>query len=284
MPLFHVHGLVAGLLAPLSAGGSVVVPSRFSSSEFWTDFVACRANWYTAVPTIHRILLQVPQPDPMPTIRFIRSCSAHLSSKTLQEMESTFRAPVLEAYGMTEAAHQVCSNPLPPGKRLMGSVGIEQGVSVKILNDNGDEVPHEQEGEICVKGENVTQGYVNNPLANRSAFTADGYFRTGDLGKKSSDGYLSITGRIKELINKGGEKISPAELDSALMNHADIAEVVTFAIPDPGHYGEDIGVAVVPKEKQQISEESIKQWMIEQVVKFKVPKKVCVKPEVVAVS
>ena len=273
MPLFHVHGLLAGFLAPLSSGGSVVVPLKFSASEFWRDFIQHRANWYTAVPTIHQILLKSPLPSPIPKIRFIRSCSSPLSPKTFHELEKTLGAPVLEAYAMTEAAHQMTSNPLPPGKRQPGSVGIGQGVDVRILDDAGNELPTGKEGEICIKGENVTKGYLNNPSANASSYTANGFFRTGDQGKKDADGYIFITGRIKELINKGGEKISPIELDNVVAHHPAIAEAVSFALADE-HYGQDVGLAVVLKPGAKLSADELKKWMSEKVAKFKVAKKV----------
>ena len=273
MPLFHVHGLLAGFLAPLSSGGSVVVPLKFSASEFWRDFIQHRANWYTAVPTIHQILLKSPLPSPIPKIRFIRSCSSPLSPKTFHELEKTLGAPVLEAYAMTEAAHQMTSNPLPPGKRQPGSVGIGQGVDVRILDDAGNELPTGKEGEICIKGENVTKGYLNNPSANASSYTANGFFRTGDQGKKDADGYIFITGRIKELINKGGEKISPIELDNVVAHHPAIAEAVSFALADE-HYGQDVGLAVVLKPGAKLTADELKKWMSEKVAKFKVAKKV----------
>lgn len=273
MPLFHVHGLLAAFLAPLHAGSSAIVPPKFSASEFWPEFIEYKANWYTAVPTIHQILLKNPLPKPVPKIRFIRSCSSPLSPQTFHDLEKALGAPVLEAYAMTEAAHQMTSNPLPPGERRPGSVGIGQGVEVKILDQDGKEVPRGTEGEVCVRGENVTKGYLNNPSANASSFTKDGFFRTGDQGKQDADGYVTITGRIKELINKGGEKISPIEIDNTLAQHPAIAEVVSFAIPDPGHYGEDIGVAVVAKDAS-LTEDSLKAWAATKVAKFKVPKKV----------
>jgi len=273
MPLFHVHGLLAGFLAPLSTGGSVVVPLKFSASEFWDDFITHNANWYTAVPTIHQILLKSPKPNPIPNIRFIRSCSSPLSPKVFHDIEKAFNAPVLEAYAMTEAAHQMTSNPLPPAKRIPGSVGIGQGVEIRILDGAGKEVPRGGEAEICIKGPNVTPGYINNPAANESSFTADGFFRTGDQGKMDDDGYVYITGRIKELINKGGEKISPIELDNVLAQHPSVGEAVSFAMADE-HYGQDIGVAVVVKEGKTLSAEDLTGWMAEKVAKFKVPKKV----------
>ncbi|KAI9798315.1 MAG: hypothetical protein M1833_004887 [Piccolia ochrophora] len=273
MPLFHVHGLLAGFLAPLRSGGSVVIPPRFSASDFWHDFTTYKANWYTAVPTIHQILLKNPPPDPKPKIRFIRSCSSPLSPSVFHQLEKTFDAPVLEAYAMTEAAHQMTSNVLPPGKRLPGSVGIGQGVEVRILDQDGKEVSQGSEAEICIRGENVTKGYLNNPEANKTSFTADGFFRTGDQGKTDEDGYVIITGRIKELINKGGEKISPIELDNVLAQHPAIAEAVSFAIADE-MYGQDVGLAVVLKQGKQLGEDELRKWVTEKVAKFKVPKKI----------
>lgn len=273
MPLFHVHGLLAGFLAPLASGGSVVVPPKFSASEFWVDFIEHKANWYTAVPTIHQILLKNPLPAPMPNIRFIRSCSSPLSPKTFHELEKALNAPVLEAYAMTEAAHQMTSNPLPPGKRQPGSVGIGQGVEVKILDDSGNEVAQGKEAEICIRGENVTKGYLNNPAANASSFTKDGFFRTGDQGKKDPDGYIIITGRIKELINKGGEKISPIELDNVIAQIPAVSEAVSFALEDE-IYGQDVGVAVVVKAGEKLNAEELKIWLADRVAKFKLPKEV----------
>jgi acyl-CoA synthetase (AMP-forming)/AMP-acid ligase II len=275
MPLFHVHGLLAGFLAPLASAGSVVVPGAFSATTFWPQFVEHKANWYTAVPTIHQILLKKPDlwPNPKPNIRFIRSCSSPLSPKVFHELEAAFGAPVLEAYAMTEAAHQMTSNPLPPLARKPGSVGLGQGVEVKILDQSGTPVPPGTEAEICIRGPNVTRGYLNNDKANAESYTADGFFRTGDQGKLDADGYVIITGRIKELINKGGEKISPIELDNTLGQHPAVAEAVSFAMED-AHYGQDVGVALVLKEGQKVSEEEVKAWMRERVAKFKVPKSV----------
>ncbi|KAK2033326.1 AMP-binding enzyme [Colletotrichum zoysiae] len=273
MPLFHVHGLLCGLLAPLACGGSMVVPSKFSATEFWGDFIAHKANWYTAVPTIHQILLKNPTPNPLPYIRFIRSCSSPLSPTVFQQLEEAYKAPVLEAYAMTEAAHQMTSNPLPPAKRKPGTVGLGQGVDVRILDDAGNELAQGQEGEICIRGENVTKGYLNNESANASSYTKSGFFRTGDQGKKDEDGYIVITGRIKELINKGGEKISPIELDNVLTRHPAVSEAVSFAIPDD-MYGQDIGVAVVLKPGQQLKADELKKWVLEKLAKFKVPKKI----------
>lgn len=273
MPLFHVHGLLAGFLAPLYSGGSVIVPLKFSATEFWDDFITHKANWYTAVPTIHQILLKNPPPATKPNIRFIRSCSSPLSPTTFHQLEEAYNAPVLEAYAMTEAAHQMTSNPLPPAQRVPGSVGVGQGVEVAILDAQGAGVPQGSEGEICIRGSNVTHGYLNNPSANASSFTKDGFFRTGDQGRKDAQGYIFITGRIKELINKGGEKISPIELDNVLARHPAVGEAVSFAVPDE-LYGEDIGVAVVLKSGQHATVQELKDWVADKLAKFKIPKSV----------
>lgn len=275
MPLFHVHGLLAGFLAPLASSGSVIVPGSFSASTFWKHFVEHKANWYTAVPTIHQILLKNSNlwPSPLPNIRFVRSCSSPLAPKVFHDLEAAFGAPVLEAYAMTEAAHQMTSNPLPPHKRKPGSVGVGQGVELKILDSEGREVAQGKEAEICIRGPNVTRGYINNEKANKESFTADGFFRTGDQGKLDEDGYVIITGRIKELINKGGEKISPIELDNTLALHPAVAEAVSFAIDDE-MYGQEVAVAVVLKEGKDASEDDLKAYMRERVAKFKVPKRV----------
>ncbi|KAI8993288.1 hypothetical protein BDB01DRAFT_318834 [Pilobolus umbonatus] len=274
MPLFHVHGLVCGLLATLLSGGAVVIPTKFSASHFWGDFEDNNCNWYTAVPTIHQILLRKP-PAKTPHLRFIRSCSSSLAPSTLHELEKRFGAPVLEAYAMTEAAHQMTSNPLPShGEHKPGSVGLGQGVEVVILDEDGNPT---EVGEVCIRGKNVTKGYLNNLEATASAFTKDGYFRTGDQGKKDEDGYLILTGRIKELINRGGEKISPIELDSVLLSHPKVAEAVCFGVPDE-MYGQDVHATVVLKhgvnDDPKELENDIQSYCRTKVAKFKVPKRI----------
>ncbi|KAG9293205.1 hypothetical protein G9A89_010542 [Geosiphon pyriformis] len=271
MPLFHVHGLMCGLLASLLAGGMIVIPSKFSASTFWKDFIDYGCSWYTAVPTIHQILLQHPLPQTgVPKIRFIRSCSSSLAPVTLHQLEEKFKAPVLEAYAMTEAAHQMTSNPLPPLPHKPGSVGIGQGVQVTILDQHGNSA---EEGEVCIKGPNVTRGYINNPTANKSSFTKDGWFRTGDQGKFDADGYLFLTGRIKELINRGGEKISPLEIDGVLLSHPSLSEAVSFAVPDE-MYGQEVHAAVVLKHGRSITENELKKFCETKLTKFKIPKRI----------
>lgn len=280
LPLFHVHGLVAGLLSSLISGASVVLPAvgRFSASTFWTDMRTYGATWYTAVPTIHQILLErhaTKPEDQYPELRFIRSCSASLAPIVLERLESAFGAPVLEAYAMTEASHQMTSNPLPhSGGRKAGSVGKATGIELTILDENGVPQPQGRTGEVCIRGANVTKGYQNNPEANESAFQF-GWFHTGDLGYLDEEGYLFLKGRIKELINRGGEKISPFEVDAVLLSHPAVAQAVAFAVPDE-KYGEEVNAAVVPVEGVSVMEEDVISTCKKNLAAFKVPKRVFV--------
>lgn len=280
LPLFHVHGLVAGLLSSLISGASVVLPAagRFSASTFWTDMRTHGATWYTAVPTIHQILLErhaTKPEDQYPELRFIRSCSASLAPIVLERLESAFGAPVLEAYAMTEASHQMTSNPLPhSGGRKAGSVGKATGIELTILDENGVPQPQGRTGEVCIRGANVTKGYQNNPEANESAFQF-GWFHTGDLGYLDEEGYLFLKGRIKELINRGGEKISPFEVDAVLLSHPAVAQAVAFAVPDE-KYGEEVNAAVVPVEGVSLMEEDVISTCKKNLAAFKVPKRVFV--------
>ncbi|KAH6828117.1 AMP-dependent synthetase and ligase family protein [Perilla frutescens var. hirtella] len=278
LPLFHVHGLLAGLLSSLGAGASVALPSagRFSASTFWSDMKNSNATWYTAVPTIHQIILErhLSSPEPgYPKLRFIRSCSASLAPAIMNRLEEAFGAPVLEAYAMTEAAHLMTSNPLPEdGPHKAGSVGKPVGQELTILDEKGVEQGPNAAGEVCIRGPNVTKGYKSNPEANKSAF-AFGWFHTGDLGFLDSDGYLHLVGRIKELINRGGEKISPIEVDAILLSHPDVAQAVAFGVPDD-KYGEEINCAVIPREGSNLDEAEVSRFCKENMAAFKVPKKV----------
>ncbi|KAG6636819.1 probable CoA ligase CCL9 [Carya illinoinensis] len=278
LPLFHVHGLIAGLLSSLSAGAAVTLPSagRFSASTFWSDMLSYGATWYTAVPTIHQIIIDrhFSKPEPAyPKLRFIRSCSASLAPSVLSRLEEAFGAPVLEAYAMTEAAHLMATNPLPEdGGHKPGSVGKPVGQEMAILNENGVRQPEGVHGEVCIRGPNVTKGYKNNPEANKTAFSF-GWFHTGDIGFFDSDGYLHLVGRIKELINRGGEKISPIEIDSVLLSHPEIAQAVAFGVPDD-KYGEEINCAVIPREGSNIEEAEVLEYCQKNVAAFKAPKKV----------
>lgn len=281
MPLFHVHGLVASTLATFRSGGTVVVPPRFSASAFWPTVKTHRVTWYTAVPTIHQVLLARADEDHAPapgtsSLRFIRSCSSALAPATLTQLEARFGCPVTEAYGMTEAAHQMTSNPLPPGLRRPGSVGRGTGVHVAIMDEKGHLLPIGVPGEVVIQGPNVTRGYYNNPAANAAAFT-DGWFRTGDQGVLDADGYLTLVGRLKELINRGGEKISPREIDEALLTHPAVAEAVSFGVPD-AKYGEEVAAAVVLR--RETTEAALITHCRERLAAFKVPKQIYLVPHI----
>jgi len=273
MPLFHVHGLMCGLLSALFAGGTVVVHGKFAASRFWNDVLMFQANWYTAVPTIHQILLQrysqdYPHWNP-PKLRFIRSCSSSLAPALMEQLEIRFQAPVIEAYAMTEAAHQMTSNMLPKnGKRKPGSVG-KPNVELAILDDTGNILPAGKIGEVCIRGPNVTKGYLKNPVANKDAF-AYNWFHTGDQGYLDSEGFLFLTGRLKEIINRGGEKISPLEIDSVLLSHPAVAEAVSFGVPD-AKYGQVVGVVVTLSPKRQVSRDELMLYCSKKLAPFKVP-------------
>ena len=273
MPLFHVHGLVASVLSTFLSGGTVVVPAKFSPLSFWRFVRDSRATWYSAVPTIHQLLLTRAgenRPEGAENLRFIRSCSAALPPEMMEKIEHTFGAPVLEAYGMTEATHQMCSNPQPPAARKAGSVGPGTGVQVNIMDDAGNLLPQGQRGEVVIQGPNVVKEYENNPEANAKSFTK-GWFRTGDQGYLDQDSYLVLTGRIKELINRGGEKIAPREIDEVLLAHPSVAEAVAFGVPHKT-WGEEVEAAVVLRAPEK--EAAILAYCREKLSDFKCPKKV----------
>jgi oxalate---CoA ligase len=270
MPLFHVHGLIGAALSTLASGGAVIVPARFSAHSFWNHVREHRATWYSAVPTIHQVLLARADSDGAPAggLRFIRSCSSALAPAILARLEERFGAPVLEAYGMTEAAHQVASNPLPPLKHKPGTVGPGAAVEVATVDEAGRRLGPNIPGEVVIRGSNVMRGYRNNPEANAAAFI-DGWFRTGDTGVLDDDGYLALIGRIKELINRGGEKISPAEIDAALLGHPAVAEAAAFGVPD-AKYGEEVAAVVVLKGDADVA--GLQAYCRKRLADFKVPK------------
>jgi acyl-CoA synthetase (AMP-forming)/AMP-acid ligase II len=278
MPLFHVHGLVAAVLATLSTGGTVVLP-RFRPSAFWDDVARHGTTWYTAVPTIHSRLLtralQLPAP-PEHRLRFVRSCSAPLPSVLWQRYEETVRVPLVEAYGMTEATHQMASNPLPPGDRRPGSVGQATGIEIATVGDDWQPVPAGGEGEVVVRGASVVDSYLDNPAATAASFR-DGWFRTGDVGKLSADGYLTLVGRVKELINRGGEKVSPYEVEDVLLTHPAVAEAAAYPVPDE-KYGEQVGVVVVLSGEATPGE--LAAHCADRLAAFKRPARVTIAPEI----
>ena len=276
MPLFHIHGLIAAVLSSLAAGGSVVCTPGFNALRFfaWLDEVV--PSWYTAVPTMHQAILaragRNKEAMARNRLRFIRSSSASLPAPVMGELEEAFGAPVIESYGMTEASHQMASNPLPPRERRAGCVGLAAGPEVAIMDLGGKLLAPGETGEIVIRGDNVTKGYENDPEANASGFT-NGWFRTGDQGVMDEAGYLTLTGRLKEIINRGGEKVSPLEVDDILSSHPAVAQAIAFAMPHK-KLGEEVAAAVVLREGMSADESEIRAFAAERLADFKIPRKI----------
>ncbi|MFC8679814.1 FadD7 family fatty acid--CoA ligase [Streptomyces griseorubiginosus] len=276
MPFFHGHGLFAALLSSLASGGCVLLPERgrFSAGTFWDDMRAASATWFTAVPAIHEILLERsdrdhPGPQASP-LKFVRSCSAPLNTATQRALERTFGAPLLSAYGMTESTHQATSEPLPQrGGLRQGSVGRPTGVEVRIVDGSGRPCPAGVEGEVWVQGPTVARGYLDDGEESARTFVG-GWLRTGDLGALDADGYLSLTGRIKNLINRGGEKISPERVEDILAGCPGVAEAAVFPVPDPV-YGQRAGAVVVVREGDGAGREEILRYCRDHLAPFEVP-------------
>ena len=276
MPLFHIHGLIAGVLAPLAAGSQIYCTPGFNALKFFGWMRECRPTWYTAVPTMHQTILaraagnmNLIRANPL---RFLRSSSSSMPPQVIAELERVFQAPLIESYGMTEAAHQMASNPLPPARRIPGSVGIAAGPEIAVMDAQGQLLAPGEIGEVVIRGENVTSAYENNDRANAEAFV-HGWFRTGDQGRLDAEGYLTLTGRLKEIINRGGEKISPREVDEVLMDHPAVAQVVTFAVAHE-KLGEDVAAAVVLHQGQQLSERELRDFCAKRLADYKVPRRI----------
>ena len=289
MPLFHVHGLVACVLASLAAGAGVHCAPGFNALRFFAWMDDCAPTWYSAVPTMHQAVLaraaRNRESVARAALRFVRSSSAALPVRVLRELEETFGAPVVEAYGMTEAAHQIASNPLPPARRKPGTVGPPTGPEVAVLDEAGNRLGPGETGEIAVRGPTVTPGYERNPDANAAAF-ADGWFRTGDQGRCDPDGYLAITGRLTEIINRGGEKVSPLEVDEVLLAHPAVEQAATFAVPHV-KLGAEVAAVVVlrdgPSRGQSEGDATpagIRAFAAKRLAGFKVPRRVLVVDEI----
>lgn len=276
MPLFHIHGLIAVLSASAKVGASVCASNGFNALKFLDLAETQNITWYSGVPTMHQAILLRAQKNSDKAkklnLRFIRSSSASLPPAIFEQLNDIFQTPVIEAYGMTEATHQMASNPLPPAIQKPGLVGMPAGPEICIMNDKNEKLPQGEIGEICIKGDNVTNGYENNPEANKQSFIND-WFRTGDEGFFDEDGYLKISGRLKEIINKGGEKISPLEVDNILMDFPPIDQALCFGYKDK-MLGEDIAVAIKLKENKSCTEDDIKSYANEKLAKFKIPKKI----------
>lgn len=287
MPLFHIHGLVAAISSSLAAGASIWCAPGFDALRFFGWLDAATPTWYTAVPTMHQAILARAARNAeilgRTRLRLIRSSSASLPPQVMVQLSETFGCPVIESYGMTEAAHQMASNPLPPRAQKPGSVGIAAGPEVRVAHEAEDRLlPMDATGEVVISGLNVTPGYEANPDANRrSFFEAEGrrWFRTGDQGAFDAEGYLNLTGRLKEIINRGGEKVSPLEVDAVLMDHPAVAQVVTFALPHP-KLGEEVAAAVVLREGHAATDREIRDFAATRLADFKVPRKVVILAEI----
>jgi acyl-CoA synthetase (AMP-forming)/AMP-acid ligase II/acetyltransferase-like isoleucine patch superfamily enzyme/acyl carrier protein len=281
MPLFHIHGLMGALMSSMTAGASVVCSPGFDAERFFEWLDRYEPTWYTAVPTMHQaVLTRVAHHRDVVArrqLRLIRSSSASLPPTVMAELEAAFRTQVIESYGMTEASHQMASNPLAPKPRKPGSVGVAAGPEVAIMDAAGNLLPKGSTGEIVIRGPNVTSGYEANPTGNAAAFTR-GWFRTGDQGAFDEDGYLFLTGRLKEMINRGGEKIAPREIDDVLLQHPDVAQALSFALPHPT-LGEDVGAVVVVR-RQSTTPAEIREFAAEKLAAFKVPAQVLIVDEI----
>jgi oxalate---CoA ligase len=278
MPLFHIHGIVGAVLSSLTAGATVHCTNGFQSPLFLDWLERSEATWYTAVPTMHQAILARARDAgtcrPRSRLRFVRSSSAALPLHVADGLEGVFGVPVVDSYGMTEAAHQIASNPLPPAPRKRGSVGFPAGPDVAVLDESGHPVDIDLHGEIAIRGPSVIGGYDRNPAANRAAFT-NGWFRTGDLGYFDRDGCLFIVGRLDEIINRAGEKIAPLEIDGALLEHPAVSQAVAFAVPDP-QLGEEVAAAVVLHRGKQATARELRRFAAERLALFKVPKQLVV--------
>ncbi len=287
MPLFHIHGLIAAVAASLGAGSQISCAPGFNALSFFSQVAEVDPTWYTAVPTMHQAILARAARNQsvieQSRLRFLRSSSASLPAPVMEELVATFNAPVIEAYGMTEATHQMCCNPLPPQKQKPGYVGVAAGPEVRIADETENVLIASRDvGEIVISGPNVTPGYESNPQANAdNFFEADGklWFRTGDQGSFDEEDYLRLTGRLKELINRGGEKISPLEVDAVLLSHPDVAQAVCFAVPHE-KLGEDIAAAVVLSEGATIAGQDVRDFVGARLAKFKVPTSVVILEEI----
>jgi acyl-CoA synthetase (AMP-forming)/AMP-acid ligase II len=275
MPLFHGHGLIAALLSSLASGGSVLLPAggRFSAHTFADDVAAAHATWFTAVPTIHRILLQhgpeQASADRRAPLRFIRSCSAALSPETAQALQAEFGAPVRSAYGMTEATHQVTSTTDNQDDVTAGLVGRSTGARIRIVGDDGRPCPSEVVGQVWLRGRTVVRGYLGDSGVTAQTFT-DGWLHTGDLGSLSAEGELTLRGRIKELINRGGEKISPERVEAALANHPNVLEAAVFGVPD-ALYGETVAALIVADPAGTPTAAELAEFCRERLAGFEIP-------------
>ncbi|MEM8792669.1 MAG: AMP-binding protein [Pseudomonadota bacterium] len=281
LPIYHINGLCVTVMGPLVSGGSVAMCSRFSASRFWQQCAVSGATWFSAVPTVISHLVHgdsTPDRGTCERLRFARSASSALAAETQTAFERRFGVPIIETMGLTETAAQILSNPLPPGTRKIGSPGLAYGNEVSILGPDLGHLPVGEEGEIAVRGPNVMREYLRNPEATAETFAPGGWLRTGDLGRMDEDGYIFVTGRLKELIIKGGENVAPREIDEALYAHPDVVEAAAFARAC-AHYGERVEAAVRLTTGSGATPEELRDLCVRRVGDFKAPDVVYILPE-----
>jgi acyl-CoA synthetase (AMP-forming)/AMP-acid ligase II len=273
LPLYHINAFAVTMLAPLAHGGSLVMPPRFSASRFWDMVARFECTWLNMVPTMVSFLLEGPAPPraSIAKVRFCRSASAPLPPEHLLAFQQRFGVGVIETMGFTETVAPAFSNPYEPGRRKVGSVGLPSGCEAKIVDENGSELPDGTSGEIVIRGPQVTSGYYKNEAATASGFFPGGWLRSGDIGLRDSDGFFFVTGRIKELIIKGGENIAPREIDEVLLRHPAVLDAAAVGIPDP-HYGQEIMACVIRRGGHACSIEELRAFCLEHLGRYKTPK------------
>jgi acyl-CoA synthetase (AMP-forming)/AMP-acid ligase II len=274
LPLYHINAFAVTLLAPIAHAGGLVMPPRFSVAAFWPMVQRHRCTWINVVPTIISYLLESPAPvarEDIAQVRFCRSASAALPPEHHRAFEEKFGIGIIETMGLTETVAPAFSNPIDPAQRKVGSVGRASGCEARIVDEKGQPLPDGETGEIVIRGPQVTPGYYKNPEATAAAFFPDGWLRTGDLGRRDTDGFFYVTGRIKELIIKGGENIAPREIDEALLRHPAVLDAAAVGIPDK-HYGQEIMACVVLREGERCTEDELRRFCDEHLGRYKTPK------------
>ncbi len=273
LPLYHINAFSVTMLAPLASGGGVAVAPKFSAARFWQQVAANGCTWINVVPTIISYLIEGPVPPPEATarVRFCRSASAALAPEHHRAFEQKFGIGIVETMGLTETAAPAFSNPLDATRRRIGSVGRASGCEARVVDAALREVPDGVTGELVIRGPNVMRGYYKNDDATRASFTGDGWLRTGDLGHRDPDGFFFVTGRIKELIIKGGENIAPREIDEVLLLHPAVLEAAAVGLPDR-HYGQEVIACIVRRDGVPCSEDELREFCRARLGPYKTPK------------
>ena len=276
LPLYHINAQIVSVMGTLVSGSGLVLPKRFKVSEFWSIIIENKCTWFSAVPTIFSYLMNADLDKKLKiklkNIRFGRSASAPLPPALHKSFQDRFGISIVETIGITETAAPLLSNPLDPKLHKLGSTGIAYGNEVRVANEEGKIADVGEESEVQVRGQNVMKEYLNNPEATKEAFTKDGWYRTGDLGKMDKDGYFFITGRIKELIIKGGENIAPREIDDVLYSHKNVLEAAAFPIPDV-HYGQIVAAAIASRPGEKVTETELRKLCLDSMGEFRSPSK-----------